>query len=72
MTQTRKPENSPKPGSSETAAPCGYQIMTMHGTTGVSQAFATLAGAQRALPTVRQVYPDAFITELSGPGVHGG
>jgi hypothetical protein len=38
---------------------------------GVSQAFATLAGAQRALPSVQQVYPDAFITQLSGPRVLG-
>jgi hypothetical protein len=70
MTQPQGHGKSPqaiKPGQ---AAAGGYQIVTLQSSTGISQVFATLAGADRALPAVRQVYPDAYITQVSGFDFH--
>lgn len=66
MRQTQRHEKSPKASDARRAAPGGYQIVTLQSSTGISQVFATLAGADRALPAVRQVYPDAYITQVSG------
>jgi hypothetical protein len=70
MTQTQRHERSPKAGGAGRAASGGYQIVTLQSSAGISQVFATLAGADRALPAVRQVYPDAYITQVSGFDVH--
>lgn len=65
-TQTGRQEKSSKANSAAHSALGGYQIVTLQSSAGISQVFATLAGADRALPAVRQVYPDAYITQVSG------
>lgn len=67
---TRKTTGLPardKAGKPAATPAVAYQVTTPHGDGGISQPFETLAGAQRALEKIRQLYPDAFITTLTPP-----
>lgn len=51
---------------SAASAPVEYQIATPNGIEAISQPFATLAGAKRALAKIRLLHPDAYITSMRG------
>lgn len=48
------------------SAPVEYQVMTPDSIEGLSQPFATLAGAQRALEKIRTLHPGAYIASVRG------
>lgn len=62
----RKSSDKTSVKHSARSAPVEYQVTTAHGDAGISQPFASLAGAQRALEKVRHLYPDAFISTVRG------